>query len=174
MGRDNQQAIQIRIVETAEMPSCSLATVTDETAESKEDKMSVLYNEEKMTEREEEKLMAFLQMNAERSEEEKRQDLIDNCNRAVIKLEKRIKRNVKEGTEDIKNGLYDITIYEYFENMGFSNIGEVAYYYFRGINKLIEDFSENEYFRGIESYEEIKNKTYENYVDIKKIITRKS
>ena len=33
MGRDNQQAIQIRIVETAEMPSCSLATVTDETAD---------------------------------------------------------------------------------------------------------------------------------------------
>ena len=136
--------------------------------------MSILYNDEKMTEREEQNLMEVIKMNAERSEKEKRQDLIDNCNRAVIKLEKRIRKDALEGAEDIKNGLYDITVDEYFENMGFSNIGEVAYYYFRGINKLIEDFSENEYFRGIESYEEIKNKTYENYVDIKKIIIRKS
>jgi len=136
--------------------------------------MSILYNDEKMTEREEQNLMEVIKMNAERGEEEKRQDLIDNCNRAVIKLEKRIRKDALEGAEDIKNGLYDITVDEYFENMGFSNIGEVAYYYFRGINKLIEDFSEKEHFRGIESYEEIKNKTYENYVDIKKIITRKS
>ena len=132
--------------------------------------MSILYNDEKMTEREEQNLMEVIKMNAERSEKEKKRDLVDNCDRAVIKLKKRINKEVKEGAEDIKNGLYDITVEEYLRDMGFSEIEELEVYYFGCINKLIGEFEEKEHFKGIKSYEEIIKKSYKSYVDINKII----